>query len=1248
MPVVANAERRGRPRRDGGERDRGHGADPVHRRYPLGGHRPRPGEPCARRGPRPGRRPAGDEQRAGDRGGRGRRHDRERRDHVRARRRAAIPAACSSATVQAVEEDDNALTQTAFVRPAFDVAGAERLLIVLRLQPGLSSGGAGGHMARWVRRPSGPSRHGDSGARARRVVRSESPIPGAPIARSRARPRPRLVLLASLVHRRRRARRAPRPPVAAGGPKVAIIVGPVGSLTSQLPQPRQRRSRMRHGRRRHRGRRPTRRTRPGRTSATAVNGANVIVYFGHGNGYPNPYTSGTEYTDRVNGWGLNRTTTNGDSDNWSTTMVYCGEKALLGTLTAIDGAAQRQYCGGANTMASPGRRASRWSTARPTTPRASASATRRATRITTLTEARSACRNYSTPVLRLGAGGYFATAYGDADEIVSRVLTQPDSTYGQIFAPATGYSRTTLSTMTHPDVAGAQDWVQRTVIDGLPLRRPRLLVRLRRQSRPHDRRTACDGRRSATSAATVVLRATSSGSSSRGITERLRRHAFCPSAAVTRSADGQLPGPRARPAAGDQDYFSRRRRPTHEADINRLAEAGITGGCGDGLYCPNESGVPRADGQLPGRALDLAGSRDRLLQRRRRARSHEPNINRFAEAGDHQRLWRRRLLPGRAGDPRADGGIPAPRARLSRTLAASHPYYSRTAPHLPSLRAHEPVPSSAGRPPLLALLLAPRRVAGRRRPIRPRRRTGCRPALTSPPTVHAEMDAERRRPGHRRSPARARRRCDAAARDGGVAVAGGDALPNGLSHEVFGYLPYWALTSESLAHLDYDLLSTIAYFGVPATSSGDLPKSGTPAGRPGTRRHDERDQRGARRGREGRADRHDDGVGRRLHEHVRAAEQRDAAHEAGRRDRRRGRRSQRRRRQPRLRADAERALSRPTRSSSARSKAALGSGRRPHAWRPPAARRPGTRATTSPALTASGAADALMVMGYDFNWSGSARAGGVAPIDSPYILDVARRDGDYLRRVPAGKLIWGVPYYGRAWTTTRHDRQRPHVRLDRRLHRGQLGVRYVDALEGAASYGPALGRHRPGAVVHATRARPTTPGPGLLRRRQPRSTSSTRWSSPTGCAASGIWHLPWMSRGASCGTSCGANYGDLPFSDIDDSAVPRAHRLAGREGITSGCGNERFCPTASVTRAEMASFLSRALDLTGGGVDHFSDDDDTMHELTINRVAEAGITGGCAATRFCPDRHRDARDRWPASWPARSTCPPPTTDYFTR
>jgi spore germination protein YaaH len=69
-------------------------------------------------------------------------------------------------------------------------------------------------------------------------------------------------------------------------------------------------------------------------------------------------------------------------------------------------------------------------------------------------------------------------------------------------------------------------------------------------------------------------------------------------------------------------------------------------------------------------------------------------------------------------------------------------------------------------------------------------------------------------------------------------------------------------------------------------------------------------------------------------------------------------------------------------------------------------------------LTASGAADALFVMGYDYSWSGSARAGGVAPMDSPYILDVRESVDDYLSIIPSTKIIWGVPYYGRTWLTT--------------------------------------------------------------------------------------------------------------------------------------------------------------------------------------------------------------------------------------
>ena len=64
----------------------------------------------------------------------------------------------------------------------------------------------------------------------------------------------------------------------------------------------------------------------------------MVLYLGHGNGSPSPYSS-SEWPDRHNGWGLNRTTKGGDSDDWSTRMVYCGEKALLGTLSASDGAA---------------------------------------------------------------------------------------------------------------------------------------------------------------------------------------------------------------------------------------------------------------------------------------------------------------------------------------------------------------------------------------------------------------------------------------------------------------------------------------------------------------------------------------------------------------------------------------------------------------------------------------------------------------------------------------------------------------------------------------------------------------------------------------------------------------------------------------------------------------------------------------------------------------------------------------------
>ncbi len=123
-------------------------------------------------------------------------------------------------------------------------------------------------------------------------------------------------------------------------PKVVIIVGPTGSVTDSYRSQADDTAAAAEAA----GASVTKVYSPNATWANvkaAVNGANIIVYFGHGNGYPNPY-SGSFLADRVDGWGLNTATTNGDSDSWSAgTLVYCGEKALLGTLTSADGAAQR-------------------------------------------------------------------------------------------------------------------------------------------------------------------------------------------------------------------------------------------------------------------------------------------------------------------------------------------------------------------------------------------------------------------------------------------------------------------------------------------------------------------------------------------------------------------------------------------------------------------------------------------------------------------------------------------------------------------------------------------------------------------------------------------------------------------------------------------------------------------------------------------------------------------------------------------
>ena len=98
------------------------------------------------------------------------------------------------------------------------------------------------------------------------------------------------------------------------------------------------------------------------------------------------------------------------------------------------------------------------------------------------------------------------------------------------------------------------------------------------------------------------------------------------------------------------------------------------------------------------------------------------------------------------------------------------------------------------------------------------------------------------------------------------------------------------------------------------------------------------------------------------------------------------------------------------------------------------------------------------------------------------------------------------------------------------------------------------------------------------------------------------------------------------FDDVPDAHVFHTDiAWLAFEGITARCNppeNTRFCPGDPVTRGQMAAFLSRALKLTDdGGGNTFTDDNGSVFEDDIAKLAAAGITAGCNPpenTRFCP------------------------------
>ena len=97
------------------------------------------------------------------------------------------------------------------------------------------------------------------------------------------------------------------------------------------------------------------------------------------------------------------------------------------------------------------------------------------------------------------------------------------------------------------------------------------------------------------------------------------------------------------------------------------------------------------------------------------------------------------------------------------------------------------------------------------------------------------------------------------------------------------------------------------------------------------------------------------------------------------------------------------------------------------------------------------------------------------------------------------------------------------------------------------------------------------------------------------------------------------------FADVDPDAwwVSYVERLADLE-VTVGCKTDplRYCPDTAVMRAQMATFLVRAFDLDAAPSAGFADTVGSTHEVNIDALAAAGVTVGCKTypLRYCPEK----------------------------
>ncbi|MDE0168829.1 MAG: S8 family serine peptidase [bacterium] len=116
-----------------------------------------------------------------------------------------------------------------------------------------------------------------------------------------------------------------------------------------------------------------------------------------------------------------------------------------------------------------------------------------------------------------------------------------------------------------------------------------------------------------------------------------------------------------------------------------------------------------------------------------------------------------------------------------------------------------------------------------------------------------------------------------------------------------------------------------------------------------------------------------------------------------------------------------------------------------------------------------------------------------------------------------------------------------------------------------------------------------------------------------------VWLVRVLDNGAEPTRPAVSPFADVEVTDTEAGFIARLAEL----GVTTGCAVDplRFCPDQTVTRGQMASFLVRAFDMPRAAPAGFVDvPAGNVHAGSIDRLAAAGVTAGCATdpARFCP------------------------------